>query len=448
MLMLGAAAMPCTTSRRGRCLAARAATTTLAPPVEPVGPAEPADLDALLDFTPRLKPHQAAVTVCVGVATTGSLLAVRPRERATTPAPEQLACGLAGLATALLCRYLLQETNWSASRRTPESVSDRDSRWHTSANGLVVHYKQCTPPGRPRAAMACLHGFGANTGSWTEASALSALSARLGAVAVAPDAPGFGLTSRSAKVEDYSMESSAACSWEILQRAASALPADAPLIVAGHSLGGLTAVRLAAAADRLSARRVSALVLVAPAIPAPQAGAALAQLDAEHQSSSLDGKRTRSAAFASLLLRILTPFPLLPFLRAAVRNKKFWLKGLASARGDGGAVPPRLLTAYRRPSLVRDWDVGMLRFVAARLVVGDVRAPSAASELARLASSGTRVLIVHGDRDRLVPLSNSRRLAETLPGSRLVVFEGCGHCPQEEEGERFAEVVGAWLDEV
>ena len=435
-------AMPFAVPRGRRRTVVRAA--SLAPPVEPAVP-EPGELDALLDWTPSLKPQGVAVTACVGVATTGSLLAARPRDSATTT-PVQLACSLAGLGAALLFRHVLLELSWRRFLRSPEGVADADSRWHGSANGLRVHYKQCTPVTRPRAAVACLHGFGANEGSWTASGALADLSSRLGALAVAPDAPGFGLTSRSTTVEDYSMRSSAAATWEILQ---SASPSDdVPLILVGHSLGALTAVRAAAAAARVSTRRVSALVLVAPAIPAPQSGAALAQLDAEHVSSRADGRRTRSAAIATALLRLLTPFPLLPLLRAFVRSRAFWVKGLSSARGDGGPVPPRLLAAYRRPSLVRGWDEGMLRFVAARLAVGDSHEPSAASELRQLAASGARVLIVHGDRDRLVPLSNSVRLAESIPGARLVVLEGCGHCPHEEESARFAQVVGSWYDEV
>lgn len=43
---------------------------------------------------------------------------------------------------------------------------------------------------------------------------------------------------------------------------------------------------------------------------------------------------------------------------------------------------------------------------------------------------GIRVLIIHGQEDILVPVANSRRLARTLPGARLVEFERCGHMPQ------------------
>jgi len=55
-------------------------------------------------------------------------------------------------------------------------------------------------------------------------------------------------------------------------------------------------------------------------------------------------------------------------------------------------------------------------------------------------------LVVHGDADRVVPVSNGRALAERLPRAELVVFPGAGHLPTLEEPERFNAVVAAFLD--
>jgi pimeloyl-ACP methyl ester carboxylesterase len=43
---------------------------------------------------------------------------------------------------------------------------------------------------------------------------------------------------------------------------------------------------------------------------------------------------------------------------------------------------------------------------------------------------GVPMAVIHGARDRLVPLSASRILHEANPGSRLVVLQRAGHCPQ------------------
>jgi pimeloyl-ACP methyl ester carboxylesterase len=48
--------------------------------------------------------------------------------------------------------------------------------------------------------------------------------------------------------------------------------------------------------------------------------------------------------------------------------------------------------------------------------------------LSEAAHAGTLppVLIIHGDADRLVPVSNSLRLSKSLPGSELAVVGECG----------------------
>ena len=50
-------------------------------------------------------------------------------------------------------------------------------------------------------------------------------------------------------------------------------------------------------------------------------------------------------------------------------------------------------------------------------------------------------LLIWGAEDRLILPEDGRRLQASLPGSRLVFFESCGHLPQEEMPERFAREV-------
>jgi 3-oxoadipate enol-lactonase len=45
----------------------------------------------------------------------------------------------------------------------------------------------------------------------------------------------------------------------------------------------------------------------------------------------------------------------------------------------------------------------------------------------RLAALRVPTLVLTGDRDRLVPPENSRRLARVIPGARLAVLLGAGH---------------------
>jgi pimeloyl-ACP methyl ester carboxylesterase len=51
------------------------------------------------------------------------------------------------------------------------------------------------------------------------------------------------------------------------------------------------------------------------------------------------------------------------------------------------------------------------------------------------------VLLVWGDRDRLVFHRGAERILEAVPGSRLELLEGVGHCPQVEAPARFTELL-------
>jgi pimeloyl-ACP methyl ester carboxylesterase len=54
-------------------------------------------------------------------------------------------------------------------------------------------------------------------------------------------------------------------------------------------------------------------------------------------------------------------------------------------------------------------------------------------------------LIVWGARDRVIPLSHVRIAQAAIGGSELLVFDGCGHCPQLEIPELFAQAVIGFL---
>lgn len=54
-------------------------------------------------------------------------------------------------------------------------------------------------------------------------------------------------------------------------------------------------------------------------------------------------------------------------------------------------------------------------------------------------------LVVHGELDRLIPVSAARDLIKRRPDWTLVVLEGVGHVPMMETPEPFLEVVTQWL---
>jgi pimeloyl-ACP methyl ester carboxylesterase len=63
-----------------------------------------------------------------------------------------------------------------------------------------------------------------------------------------------------------------------------------------------------------------------------------------------------------------------------------------------------------------------------RVLLQQMTAITLHGAMARLPELRTPTLILTGDRDRLIPAENSRRLAEAIPGARLVLLPGAGHC--------------------
>lgn len=55
------------------------------------------------------------------------------------------------------------------------------------------------------------------------------------------------------------------------------------------------------------------------------------------------------------------------------------------------------------------------------------------------------VLLIHGDQDQICPVEASKHMAEVIPRSRLVVFNGAGHAPFLEEPEKFRKIVMEFL---
>ncbi len=55
-------------------------------------------------------------------------------------------------------------------------------------------------------------------------------------------------------------------------------------------------------------------------------------------------------------------------------------------------------------------------------------------------------LVIHGDKDLLVPTANGKRLARKIPGAKLLLYPGAGHLPIIEQSERFNRDVLNFLD--
>uniref|UniRef100_A0A7S4Q291 AB hydrolase-1 domain-containing protein n=1 Tax=Alexandrium monilatum TaxID=311494 RepID=A0A7S4Q291_9DINO len=296
------------------------------------------------------------------------------------------------------------------------------------ASGVTVHYLRRRRERAPRLAV-CFHGFGASALSWERG--WVSLGKKLNAEVLAFDAPGFGLTERPPlPLKNEALDSSpyrCGTSAEIARALVRIHgrqkpdPGGCDLVLLGHSLGAISASLTALALPPGEQARTS-LVLESPAIFAPAAGGRKA------------GPAPGPPRLSPPAWRLWPIVALLPWvLRRLVYRRRFWERGL----GLAGGADERLLTHYRWPSLVQNWDKGLARFVATRLH-GELEEADIVERLATARrDNGLRVLLVHGEGDSIVPVSNSERLAEAL-GAKLVRVPDCGHVAHEQAPEAFA----------
>jgi pimeloyl-ACP methyl ester carboxylesterase len=186
-----------------------------------------------------------------------------------------------------------------------------------------------------------------------------------------------------------------------------------PVVAVGNSLGGCVSLRLA---ERHS-DRLAGVVGVAPA--------------------GLEMTRLLYLVQRDPVLRsvVALPTPVPSFLlRAAVARL---YRRLAFAAPD--SIDPGVISAFtwhhrRRGRVAHYLDT-------AHRLMPELRQPF---ELGRIS---VPVLLVWGDRDRLVFARGAKRLLDTVPGARLELLPGVGHCPQVEAFGRFTELLLKFSDE-
>jgi pimeloyl-ACP methyl ester carboxylesterase len=251
-----------------------------------------------------------------------------------------------------------------------------------------------------------LHGYGDSADTWRQCLAVLG---RRGRRAIALDLPGFGAA-------DHLHHG--AILPQLDRFAAAALDyvhgRDAKVIPVGNSLGGCVALRLA----ERHGDRLAGVVAVAPA--------------------GLDMSRLLYLVQRDPLLRSLlalpTPVPS-PVIRAAVARLYRQLAFAFPSAVDASLI--NTFTAHHRD---RATVAGYLQ--TARRLIGELRDPF---QLGRIDS---RILVVWGDRDRLVFHRGAQRILDAVPGARLELMAGVGHCPQVEAPDRFIEILLDFSSEV
>lgn len=247
-----------------------------------------------------------------------------------------------------------------------------------------------------RPAVLLLHGTGASTHSWR---GLSPLLARHFTV-IAPDLPGHGFTGTPAKAAGFSLSAVASGIAGLLR--VLNMP---PVLVAGHSAGAAVAARLcldgAIAPDALIS--INGALLPFPG-PASDIFGPMARL--------LAGSRLASRAFA-----------LAAGSRSSVARM---LRATGSSIDAEGARLYEILAANpvhvaAALGLMANWDLRPLL-----------------RDLPRLT---TRLILVAGGNDRMVPPTDTSRVRALVPGAETVWLNGLGHLAHEERPREIAAIL-------
>lgn len=247
-----------------------------------------------------------------------------------------------------------------------------------------------------------LHGFSDSADTWR--GVLEVL-ARAGRAAVAPDLPGFGAADRLAPGDILP---------QLDSFVEAIVAARGPVVLMGNSLGACAAVR---AASRRT-RGVQAVVAVDEPILA------------RHWMMRV--ARSPWLPSVARLAPRMTVVPQ-PVLRWGVRRCVPGLLYGRRGRADQ-AVIGRWVHSIAHPARMHE-----LAFQVRALAL-ESRAGYDADRIC------CPVLIVHGARDRIIPVHASVALHAVVPGSELIVLENAGHCPQLDDPRGLAERAIEFVD--
>ena len=278
--------------------------------------------------------------------------------------------------------------------------------------GGPVHYVDFGGPA-DGPVLVLVHGLGGSHLNWDLFAPLVREHARVFAI----DLPGFG------RSEPHGRTTSVAANVAVLHRFLTEVVGE-PAVLVGNSMGGM--ISILEAGEHPDA--VRGLVLLDPAVPGPR--------------RALDPLVAVTFALYAL------PFVGERFLwwRRQRQSALARVREMLSLCGvDPDQVPSQVID--RSVTLLEErTDVeGMDRaFLAAarsllRLLADPRRYRSA------MASIAGPVLLVHGDRDRLVPVEAARDIARRHPAWRYSEMAGVGHVPQLQEPDRLAGEVLAWM---
>jgi len=300
---------------------------------------------------------------------------------------------IAGAATVAIAGKLLlrpRDADWHKCR---DVVFHSECSNFIDVDGIRVHYQEAGDEHAP--ALVLIHGFASSTLVWSN---VFLRFAEAGYRVIALDMLGYGYSAKP-RNGAYTVAGQA----KLLTRLLDALGIPRAIFV-GSSYGG--AVAATCALDYPD--RVEKLILVGTV------------------NNNRPLNFTLMRVFGSPLFGDVVS-PLLIGSRRLLRrrmktvyDRHAWV--LDERRVDARHLPLRAAGTQRAIiRTVRGWDAERI------------------SRDAHLITQPT--LLLWGENDREIPLADGERLHSEIPGSRLIIFQECGHLPHEEFPEAFTNVV-------
>ena len=300
---------------------------------------------------------------------------------------------IAGAATVAIAGKLLTRPSDADWQKNRDVVFHSGHSRFVDVAGVRVHYQEAGDENAP--ALVLIHGFASSTLVWSKV--FLAL-AEEGYRVIAVDMLGYGYSAKPRNGE-YTIAGQA----KLLTRLLDTLGINRAIFV-GSSYGG--AVAATCALDY--ADRVEKLVLV---------GTVNNNRPLAYKLMRVFGSPVFGDVVSPLLIGSRR---LLRRRMKRVYDRHAWV--LDERRVEARHLPLRAAGTQRAIiRTVRRWDAERI------------------SRDAHLIRQPT--LLLWGENDREIPLSDGERLHAEIPGSRLIVFLNCGHLPHEEYPEAFTNLV-------
>jgi pimeloyl-ACP methyl ester carboxylesterase len=369
-------------------------------------------------------------------------------------------------------------------KTTKKGVKRDMTLFSTGVHYLEYHNKNLTstassPSPASFDALYFQHGFGASSLSWLPA--IPPLVQRMKArVAYGHDAPGFGFTDRPKHLRWYTHRSSAWIAQQVMNIGGNGAEDESKTMTTrssslsdmamsnddttktvglfGHSMGSLTILRLALDLPRETSKFI---VLSSPALgirhipkKAPKIKTSSKSSNKNNSLSSWIRKKTLVPFNKALTKCVLDPAGRY-ILRRVIGTQGSWRNGLKLAWGDPGNLSESDVTRFSWPSIGMGWEQGILNFSRAQMthidddddendheLDDDKTLVQRVSEL-----PNTKVVVILGSKDRIVPSQQVRKFFEPFPDVPIVELDGLGHDAFEEGTDTFCDTVERLIDD-